>query len=979
MEENALRTPDFIGRLNELDNLRKAMENAAAGAGSTHIVSGEAGIGKTRLVNELILIAEEAGALVVKGWCLPDCLEPLMPVKEAFRSAGMHELVAGTPPPRLLSAYLLNDTGMLFARVERNKSEMDPDIFAAMLKAVSSFVADSLGMMGKSGIKNELSSISHSGYRILVKSKGLLSLAVVLEGMEDEFLIEDMNRILAEAEQRVKPDTIDFSGHGWLDIRLSKLITSAKYDGEFVVDDPRLRQENFYDNILMGLQRASQSKLVVLFLDDLQWADPTTLGLVHYLARNTRENSIFILGTYRPEDVMPQKDGTPHILETSLQNMSRESLFTDTRLSRLGPHDTRRIVHAALDSNAALPPEMYVRIHCETEGNPFFILEVLRLLVDEGFVRMDGGTWALVRPLDELNLPTKILDVVKRRLNRLLKAQYEILECASVVGERFGSDVVELSLEMNRISLLKNLNEIEKVHRLIHSGNSKYRFDHCKIRDVLYGNISGDLRDEYHRMVAMSYEQLFKGREAEISGELAHHYLECRDPRAEKYLIIAGDNARESYANEEAIKFYEDALGLVKDNGARCGIMEHLGSLYGIIGDCERSIQRFNEAMVLTDEPLTKANIQKNISRTLERHSEYERGIAAARTGLEMLGDAEAPVRNELYGAISWCHIRLGEYAEALELQERSILAARKLGYEKEMADGYHLTGIIWWFKGNYDKALENYEKALAIQRKIGDDRRKENTLNNIGVIYMETGRLDEALEYFKEGLEYEEMVGDKNGIASTLDNIGNLLHSKGDLDNAMEHQLRGLELYKMIGDKNGIAWSLSSLGYLYPDLGQPEKGIESFLQSAEICKEIGDQHILTYDYYGLADKYAEMGELEKAMRYVDMAMELAKELGAMREQGAATYVRGIIERNSGRFDDAMQTFDTARGMLIEVGDTYLEAAIDYDAGICLGKMGEKERANEMLRSSRVHFEKTGMKRWLAKVDRALAEIANQR
>jgi hypothetical protein len=96
-----------------------------------------------------------------------------------------------------------------------------------------------------------------------------------------------------------------------------------------------------------------------------------------------------------------------------------------------------------------------------------------------------------------------------------------------------------------------------------------------------------------------------------------------------------------------------------------------------------------------------------------------------------------------------------------------------------------------------------------------------------------------------------------------------------------------------------------------------------------------------------------------------------------MREQGAATYVLGIIQRNSGQFNDAMRTFDSARGMLIEVGDTYLEAAIDYDAGICLGKMGEREKARDMLRSSRAHFQKTGMKRWLVKVDRALAEITD--
>jgi tetratricopeptide (TPR) repeat protein len=974
MENPNLLHPTLIGRREELCKLQEALSGVAAGKGSTILVSGEAGIGKTRLVSETLEFAEKNGTLLLRGWCLPENLEPMSPVKEALRSGGIQDMLAGAPPPRLLSAFLINDAGMLFAKAERVRSDMDGDIFAAMLKAVSNFLGDSLEMMGEGSGFGGFSTISHGDHRIMVQSRGRFSLAAVAEGPENEFLIDDMKKLLTDVEPGLDPCSIDMSSYTWVEERLMKFVKSPKYDGNFMTDDARLRQENLFDNVLLGLQRISVTRPVIIFLDDLQWADTSTLAMVHYLARNTRNSRIFLLGTYRPEDVMKQADGRPHPLETAMQDMSRESLFSDIRLRRLDRQGTSDVISGALGASD-LPGELGKRIHDETEGNPFFVLEVLRLLVDEKYLGKEGELWKLQQPLNELHLPGKILDVVQRRLNRLLKEQYEILEYASVVGERFGSDVLGQSIGMGRIPLLKNLNEIEKVHMLIHARDSKYHFDHCKIRDVLYDGISDELRVEYHRLVGHSYEHLFQGREAEVAGDIAYHFVEAGDKRASKYLIIAADKAKEGYANEEAIRFYNLALGHVTDYPERGRILECLADLYHIVGEYDRAVQMCENAIGISNDAIVKAELFRKMSRTLERHSEYEKSISAAERGLELLGDSDAPVRNKLMAAKAWCHIRQGEYDSALELQEKSLAIAERLGYEKEAADAHHLTGTIWWLRGNYEKALVHYQKALAMQRKTGDDRGKQNTINNIGVVYMEIGRLDEAHEFFLEGLEYEEMLGDKSGMAVNLDNIGNLLHSRGEVHRALEYHLKGLELYKMTGDKNGIAWSLSSLGYVYPDMGEYGKGIDSFLESAEICKEIGDQHILTYDYYGLADKYAEMGELEKAREYVNKAMELATELGAMREQGASAYVLGIIQREEGNLSKAMETFGSAKAILAEVGDTYLEAAIDYDAGLCLGRMDKKEEARASLERARAHFESSGMKRWLVKVDKALAEI----
>ncbi|MDO9538216.1 MAG: tetratricopeptide repeat protein [Thermoplasmata archaeon] len=790
MEDSSLHQPKMVGREEELGLLKSALSKTIDGNGSTVLVSGEAGIGKTRLVSEIVSLAENNGALAIKGWCLPECLEPLMPVKEALRSAGLQDLMADAPPPKVLSFYLLNDAGMLFAKAERIKTDMDADIFAAMLKAVSCFVTDSLRMMGK-GDASGLSSISHSGYKILIQSRGKFSLAVVIEGIENEFLIEDMKRLLAEIEPTMNPDTIDTSEYNDVETKLTWLINSAKYDGSYVHDDPRIKQENLFDNVLLGLQRASLNSPIMLFLDDIQWADPSTLGLLHYLSRNTRNSKIMMLATYRPEDVIRSQDGSTHHLETVMQNMSRESLFLEIRLKRLGQEDTESMIQSALGS-AELPIDLAARIHKESEGNPFFILEVIRLLAEEKIIIKESGTWHLTTDIDEIHLPSKIFDVIQRRLNRLLKEQFEILECASVVGEKFGSDVVGKSLDVNRITLLKNLSDIEKVHRLIHSLDVKYCFDHSKIREVLYNGISTELKIEYHRMIAESYAELFSGKQMEIAEELAYHFMEARDPRAVPHLIIAGDKAKEKYSNEEAISFYTQAIERMNDV-PEPRIFESLGDLYKIVGNCERAIAAYEKALPLSNEPASKAEIYCKMSLTYERHSEYEKGIAAARMGLELLGDEPHPAKSELLGAMTWNYIRQSNYDPGIKLQNESLKNATSVGDMKGIAKSHHLMDSICWFRGNFEEALVHYQKALAILRDAGDEHLKVNTLNNIGVVFMETGRLDEALGYFEEGLAYEQMVGDKHGMACATDNIGNLYHTKGEVEKALGYHLRAL------------------------------------------------------------------------------------------------------------------------------------------------------------------------------------------
>ncbi|MFO7991430.1 MAG: AAA family ATPase, partial [Thermoplasmata archaeon] len=511
--------PTLIGRSEEMNALKEMWKDVKKDSGSTVFISGEAGVGKTRLIDEFLNTTE---AKIIKGWCMAETIEPLLPFKEALKDVGLHHLLSGKPPPKVISAYLIDESGLLITKAEREETEMDSDIFASMLKAVENFVGDSLEMMGREG-GSKLQSIEYGGYDLVIKSRSDMSLVTVIEGENSELLIRDMKRTLIDISSEIDNWKGDINTAKKIHPKIRWFIDSRKYEGKRLVDDPKIRQENAFDNVLLGLRRISMEQPVILFIDNLQWADPTTLNLLHFLSRNTKENSVMILGSYRPEDVMRTRrvpkgrrgildspadtvsDGQTHPLKTTLHNMSREDLLEEIELDRLKRSAAEHIIADSL-GEVKIEDDFTEKVFEESEGNPYFLLEIIRMLVEEEHLVKEDGTWIEVGDIEEAQIPSRVYDVVARRLDRLISEQRDILECSSAVGVEFESRVVGEVTEMNRMKLLKNLNKIEKDHHLIHSIKKKYKFDHTKIREVLYNGINDELKTEYHRIIAESYE-----------------------------------------------------------------------------------------------------------------------------------------------------------------------------------------------------------------------------------------------------------------------------------------------------------------------------------------------------------------------------------------------------------------------------------------------------------------------------------------
>jgi pimeloyl-ACP methyl ester carboxylesterase len=234
----------------------------------------------------------------------------------------------------------------------------------------------------------------------------------------------------------------------------------------------------------------------------------------------------------------------------------------------------------------------------------------------------EDARWKLSKNIEEVEIPPRVYDVVVHRISALKDEERDILNCASVVGEEFSSDVVENVSGLSRIRLLKNLNNIEGRYHLIHSFEDGCRFDHSKIREVLYNEIAPELRKEYHSMIARYIEEANKDRLEEVVTELAYHYY--RSGNAQKsipYLLKAGEDASEKWAAVEAVRFYSQALKMMGDDKRwsyeRTKTLEALGGVYALTDQHERANECYEKGIASAQDDAAGDRLRRKIRRKM--------------------------------------------------------------------------------------------------------------------------------------------------------------------------------------------------------------------------------------------------------------------------------------------------------------------------------------------------------------------------
>jgi tetratricopeptide (TPR) repeat protein len=349
------------------------------------------------------------------------------------------------------------------------------------------------------------------------------------------------------------------------DIEVKSWLLGPPQEGKYgraPVVTPQVWKDQTFTAVANTLVAISTKQPVILFLDDLHWADSASLALVHYLAFSINSEKVLLLGTFRNEQLSADQEGRPHPLVETLRQMRRQDLVREISVSSLDRTGVSKLANNML--GGSLEPKLASALADESQGNPLFVVESIRMLNEHNGLVCESNQWRLSK--DSIGIPPKIKDIILQRLSAVKRNQRNILDIATVIGEKFDPNLLSNVLGQHQLEVIKILDDIGNDTSLVRCDGELYRFDHARTRDAIYDDISPALKRVYHGKVAQTLESKTENGKLPLS-DLAYQYAKAGNKeKAIKYALAAGQDALSKWSNNEAIKHFSFVLQTIGEN-----------------------------------------------------------------------------------------------------------------------------------------------------------------------------------------------------------------------------------------------------------------------------------------------------------------------------------------------------------------------------------------------------------------------------
>jgi tetratricopeptide (TPR) repeat protein len=683
----------------------------------------------------------------------------------------------------------------------------------------------------------------------------------------------------------------------------------------------------------------------VVLIDDLHFAPEEGRALFAAMAMAVAGHRVLLVGTARPG-----------LDQSWLANLDR---FGAQRmaLQRLGPKDLVRLLADTLRSEH-LAVELSGRIALKSDGNPFFVFEILRGLREGQFLtRKDDGSWATTRVIADIQIPSSVLDLVHARVADLGDDERNLLDVASCLGFEFDPRLAAGVLGIARIPSLQSLGRIEKRHRLVRSAGDRFVFDHHQVQEALYGGLSKPLREEYHAAIASALETRHAAAakdpaalDGALCADLAEHFLRGGEgARALRYLDPALTHLEKGWLNDAAARLAERALAVpaLLTGAARGAMLMRLASRLDVLG--RRAPQRaaIEEALVLARESGDRMGeitaerflgvLLIQLGRVAEAEEHVKRNLVCARETGDQRAEASAT------GNLGILFSALGRFAEARTHHERHLALATAAG---DLAGQTRATGNLGnalAAEGRHAEALEQHQRQIALARRIGDRRGEGNAAGNLGSSFWSLGRFAEAQQHVERAFAIAREIGDRRGESYGAGNLGFVSWSLGRYADARERWERWLALAREIGDSQGEANATGDLGELLFELGRPAEARELLERHLALSRKIGAQRYEAQALVALGVLAEESADSALAERRFADALEIQRVLGARAEEALTLGVRGAFRARTGRSDEARADLEAALSLAKEL--SLADVEVPALAALAVLPGGDREAA----------------------------------
>ncbi len=644
---------------------------------------------------------------------------------------------------------------------------------------------------------------------------------------------------------------------------------------------PDLPYNTMLQQFTTFVQRLTQHGPFLVVLDDMQWADPSSVGLVTHLARHDEELPLLLVVISRP----PEASTYRNPLFDSLAEIEPLESSTTIDLNPLPRKKFDRLISKLLSAHS-LSEEIMGFLYENTGGNPLFLEQIILDWKEDNILVKQESTWQLTRQIDAIEIPRNLRGLVEKRARRLSDDLYHILSLASIEGERFHSQVISEALHEDEDSIVRKLRRAEERHLLVTyicgvelprgEVTNQYQFVPAFIRNFFYTELTDIEHIRYHHQIGKAIERIWSNGRGERVTELALHFKEARKwDKALEYLVAAARHNQERYANQDALINYEEALGMLDKrffSEENSWTSELYGSIYGGLGslrllkgdffEAESEIKKALNFYKKSGNELEEAKQLTQLIRVyvhLHAYREAEKYVEKALETYERL-DIEGIDKLNLLALVGWVYVDLAYplpevfkiFSDADNIM-REIESRRVLYYANEV-------GYFYRRFGYYTKCQEISQWALELSRQYQDRRGEELNLRDLGFISLVEGKYSDALRQLTRAREIAHDIEARHDEGLILDDLSLLYLMANELDKALTIREEAFNMFREIRDSWHIAFDMTCLGFIRFQRGELSGARRLCQDGFDLFGKIGSKHRSAWalGYLGLTELDAE-------------------------------------------------------------------------------------------------------------------------
>ncbi|MBI5876963.1 MAG: tetratricopeptide repeat protein [Chloroflexi bacterium] len=746
------------------------------------------------------------------------------------------------------------------------------------------------------------------------------------------------------------------------------------------LEPAQLRQQTFLAVRDLLVAEARRQPLVLIF-EDLHWIDDLSADLLLYLIRTTADAPLLFYCTSR----LDAANASLSKLDKAGQSLP-PGAYLRLDLQRLTPGDTDTLLGHLLRVAAPSDSLKELATH-RAEGNPLYIEEILRALIDGGALRENEGRWETSPglSLSALEVPRTLQGLLMARVDSLPEETRYLMQHAAVIGRTFPRALLQRVLEASDPgfeSELRLLRDHDLIALTAQSGSAEYIFRHVLIQETVYASLLQRRRQRMHFQTATAIEALYADRIDEYAEPLAYQYTEAGDnARALPYLIRSAERAAGRYANDEAMRRYHAVVELLPATpvtpAQRVAAYTGMGEVQLVVGRYDDALQSFRNAIEIArgaggSTARQIASIASRIGRVFMRKSNYDESLRWQETALDELDRDPDSLRSvermRIYHEMGWVYYQRGEMDKAYQWRMRSLEIGSGTDYYAELGAAYNGLVPLFAARGDWDRARSYAVEGLRMRERISDTEGTARCYVNLANISVAQGDWNRAVEDYGRGLTLALRVGQASTTFTIYHNLGELHTLKGESAVARGYLAQARSVAESSGNVHQLCAALNNTAEVDLLEGRPAAAIETLQGSLARARETGNKPDQAQAHWLMALAQLAGANLPEAEAAAAQALTIASDAKLAPYEGRAARALGSVRRAQGRLDEARELLQRARGIFVTLKDRLEMARTDLEIASLCRASGDAAAQAESARGAEAVFVSLG-----AEVDRQRA------